>query len=203
MKLLRNTDRSLTLLHLGDQVLVEEAAGLLVQRAVDGDNVTLCQHLLQVLNTPAANLLLLLGAQGLVIKVQELLAVECLESAQDTLADTANSDCADDLVLEVILVLGNSSDVPVTSGNLLVCGDEVADKDEDGHDDVLSDGDDIGASDLSDGDAAIGLVGCVKVDVVGTDTGCDGNLEVLCLCEALSSEVAGVEAVSQSCQPLL
>jgi len=31
----------LTGLHLGDQLLVEQASGLLVERAVDGDNITL------------------------------------------------------------------------------------------------------------------------------------------------------------------
>jgi len=60
-----------------------------------------------------------------------------------------------------------------------VRGDEVADEGEDGHDDVLSDGDDVGTSDLGDGDTAVGLVGGVKVDVVRTNTGSDGNLEVL------------------------
>ena len=35
-----------TLLHLGDQVFVEETLGFLVERAVDGDDVALGQHLL-------------------------------------------------------------------------------------------------------------------------------------------------------------
>ena len=34
-------ERWLTRLHLGDQLLVEETPGLLVERAVDGDNITL------------------------------------------------------------------------------------------------------------------------------------------------------------------
>ena len=36
----------LTLLHFRDQLLVEQPSSLLVQRAVDGDYVTLGQHLL-------------------------------------------------------------------------------------------------------------------------------------------------------------
>lgn len=32
----------LTLLHLADQLLVEQTTGLLVERAVDGDEITLC-----------------------------------------------------------------------------------------------------------------------------------------------------------------
>jgi hypothetical protein len=59
---------------------------------------------------------------------------------------------------------------------------------------VLGDGDDVGAGDLGDGDAAVGLVGGDEVDVVGADAGRDGDLEVLGLGEALGGEVAGVEA---------
>ena len=166
-----------------------------MQRAVDGDNIALRQHVLEVLHPPAANLLLLLGSQTLVVKVQQLLAVEGLQSAEDTLADTANGDGTDDLVLQVVLVLGHTGDVPVAGGDHLVGGDEVADQDEDGHDDVLGDGHDVGAGDLGDGDAAVGRVGSVQVDVVGTNTGRHGDLELLRLGEALLGEVAGVEAM--------
>jgi hypothetical protein len=186
----------LTLLHLGDELLVEETTGLLVKWAVDGDNITLCQHLLEVLDPPATDLLLLLWRQWLVVEVQKLLAVEWLQSAQDTLADTTNSNGTDNLVLEIVLVLGDSGDIPVTSGDLLVSWDKVADEDENGHDDVLGDGDDVGARNLSDCDASIGLVGSVEIDVVGSDTSGHGEFEVLRLCEALSSQVAGVESTS-------
>lgn len=188
----------LTLLHLGDQLLVEHATGLLVQWAVDGDDIALSKHVLEVLNSSAANLLLLLGGKWLVVEVEELLAVEWLQSAEDTLADTANSDGTDDLAFEVVLVLGNLSDVPVTAGDLLVSWDEVSDKDEHGHDDVLGDGDDVGASDLSNGDTAIGLVGGVQVDMVGTNTGGHGELEVLRLGETLSGQVTWVESEGMS-----
>lgn len=183
-----------TLLHLGDEILVEQTTGFLVQRAVDGDDIALSKHLLEVLDASAANLLLLLRRKRLVVKVQQLLAVEWLEAAEDALSDTANGNGADDLVLQVILVLCNGGDVPVTGGDLLVRRDEVADEGEDGHDDVLSDGDDIGARDFGDGDAAIGLVRRVEVDVVGADACRDGELQVLCLGEALCGEVAGVES---------
>lgn len=165
-----------------------------MQRAVDGDNIALGEHLLEVLNATAANLLLLLGRQGLVVVVEELLAVKGLETAEDTLANAADSDGTDNLVLKVVLLLGNGSDVPLTALDLLVGGHEVADEDEDCHDDVLGDGDDVAASDLGNGDTAIGGVGGVEVDVVRADTSSDGNLEVLGLGETLSSEVARVEA---------
>jgi hypothetical protein len=187
-------DEVRALLHLGEELLVEETLGLLMERAVDGDNITLGKHLLKVLDATAADLLLLLGAEGLVVEVQKLLAVEGLQPPEDTLTDTADSDGTDDLVLEVILLLGDGGDVPLTTLDLLVGGDEVADEGEDGHDDVLSNGDDVRAGNLGDGDTAVGLVGGIQIDVVRADTSGDGDLEVLGLCEALGSEVAGVEA---------
>ena len=195
----------LTLLHLADELLVEEAASLLVQRAVDGDDVALREHVLEVLHAAAANLLLHLGREGLVVEVEQLLAVEGLQAAQHALADAAHGHGADDLVLQVVLVLGHGRDVPVARLDLLVGGHEVADEDKDGHDDVLGHGDDVGAGDFGDGDTAIGLVGGVEVDVVGADAGRHGDLEVLRLREALGGEVAGVEAgnvVSFKLQPL-
>ena len=166
-----------------------------MERAVDGDNIALGEHLLEVLDATAANLLLDLRAQGLVVEVEELLAVEGLETAEDTLTDAANSDGTDNLVLEVVLVLGNLGDVPVTTCNLLVGGDKVTDEEEDGHDDVLSDRDNVGTSDLSDGDTAVGLVGSIEIDVVGSDTSSDRKLQVLGLSKTLCCEVTGVEAV--------
>lgn len=166
-----------------------------MQRAVDGDNVALGEHLLEVLNATAANLLLLLRRQGLVVVVEQLLAVKGLETAQDTLTNTANGDGTDNLVLKVELVLGSGGNVPVTGLNLLVGGHKVAHQDKDGHDDVLGDGDDIGTGHLGDGDTAVGLVGSVQVDMVRADTSSDGNLQVLGLGETLSGEVARVETV--------
>ena len=53
--------KELTRLHLRDKLLVEETTGLLVQGAVNGDNIALSKHLLEVLDTTAADLLLDLG----------------------------------------------------------------------------------------------------------------------------------------------
>jgi hypothetical protein len=186
-------DEPSTGLHLGDEVLVEETTSLLVQGAVDGDHITLGEHLLEVVDATATNLLLGLGGEGLVVVVEELLAVEGLETAEDTLTDTADSDGTDDLALEIVLVLGDGGDIPVTVLDLLVGRDEVADQEEDGHDDVLRNRDDVGAGDLGNSDTAVGGVGGVQVNVVGTDTGSDSELELLGLGQTLSSQVTGVE----------
>lgn len=164
-----------------------------MQRAVDGDDVALCEHLLEVLDATAADLLLNLGLQGLVIEVQQLLAVEGLEAAQDTLTDAAYGDGADDLVLEIVLVLSGGRDVPVAGLDLLVRRHEVAHKHQDCHHDVLGDRHYVRARHLGHRDTAIRLVGRVQIDVVGADACGDGKLEVLGLSQALSRQVAGVE----------
>jgi hypothetical protein len=169
-----------------------------VEGSVDGNDITLGEHLLEAVDTTAANFGLLLGRQGLVVVVEKLLAVECLQTAEDTLSDTANGNGTDDLVLKIVLVLGDGGNVPVTSGNLLVGRDEVADEDEDGHDDVLGNGDNVGTSDLGNSDTAVGLVGSVQVDVVRTDTSSDGNLEVLGLGQTLLGQVTRVEGSSNN-----
>ena len=68
---------------------------------------------------------------------------------------------------------------------------------------MFGNGDDIGPSDFSDGNTAICLVGCIEVDVVGSDTCCDGKLQLLGLGQTLSGEVAGVESAAGECQQVL
>ena len=185
----------LTWLHLGDQLLVKEALGLLMQWAVDGDNITLAQHFLEIIHASASNLLLKLWLKRLVVKVQQLFAVKSLESSQHTLADTSHSNGTNDLALEIIFVLSGGSHVPFTGLDLLMCGYEIADESEDGHDNVLGDGDDVRACHFGDGDTAICSVGGVQVDVVGADTGSDGDLELFRFGESLSGQVARMEAM--------
>ena len=168
-----------------------------MQGAVDGNDVALGQQLLEVVDAAAADLLLGLGRQGLVVVVEELLAVEGLEAAQDALADAADGDGAHHLALEVELVLGGRRHVPLAALDQLVGGRVIAHEDQDGHDDVLGHRDHVGARHLGHGDAAVGLVGGIEVDMVGADAGRDGELEVLGLGQALRREVAGVEAAGR------
>lgn len=186
-----SVDEPDTLLHLLDGVGVDEAASRLVERAVDGDDVAAREELVEGVDALGRDSLGSLSGDVVVVEPEELLAVEGLEALEDTVADTATADGTDDLALEVIGVTGDLGDVPLVVDDLLMGGDEVADEDEHGHDDVLGNRDDIGAGDLSDSDLA--LVGSVEVDVVGTDTGGDTELEVLGLVDQVGGEVAGVE----------
>jgi hypothetical protein len=72
--------------------------------------------------------------------------------------------------------------------------DEVADQRKDGHDDVLSDRDDVATSDFGNSDTAIGVVGSVQVDVVRANSGGHSDLQLLGLSKTLGSEVTRVEA---------
>ena len=74
--------------------------------------------------------------------VEELLRVERQEALEHSETNATGTKRPDDLTLEVVRVLGDGSDVPVTGHDLLVGGDEVADEEEDRHEDVLSNGDD-------------------------------------------------------------
>ena len=168
-----------------------------MQRAVDGDNVALTQHLLKVLNSSAANLLLLLGAERLVVEVQQLLAVEGLQSAEHTLTNTAHCNSSNNLVLEIELVLGHSRNVPVSGFDLVASWNEVADEGQDSHNDMLGNGDDIAASDFGDSDTTIGLVGGIQVNVVRANTSSDGNLQFLGLGETFGGQVTRMEAKQQ------
>lgn len=165
-----------------------------MQRAIDSNNIALAQHLLKTFHTSASNLLFEFWFEGLIVKVEQLLAIKRLQSPQDALSDTANGDGTDDFVLEIVLALCDSCNIPVSRCDLLVGWDEVADKDEDGHDDVLGDGDDIGAGNFGHGDSAVGLVGSVEVDMIRSNTSGDGELEVFGFGETLSGQVTGMEA---------
>jgi hypothetical protein len=165
-----------------------------VQWAVDGDNVTLRQHFLEVLNSAATNLFLNLWLQRLIIEIEEFFAIKRLQTSQNALANAADSYGTDNLVFEIILILGHGGNVPVSSLDLFVCRNKVSDEQEDSHDNVFGDGYDVGTSNLGDGDTAIGLVCSVQIDMIGSNTSGHGNLELLCFGKTFGSEVTGVES---------
>ena len=59
---------------------------------------------------------------------------------------------------------------------------------------MLGDGDDIGAGDFGDGDTSVGGVGGVQIDVVASDTSCDGEFKLFGFCEPFGGQVAWVES---------
>ena len=193
---IRVSKTQLTLLHFRNQFLIEQAASLLVQRTVDGDNITLSQHLFQVIYASAANFFLNLRLERLVVKVQQLLAVKWLESSQHAFADTPDSDCAHDLILEIVFVLCNRGDIPVSTRDLLMSWNKVANEGEDGHENMLCHGYHIGTSDFSDCDATVGFVPSIKVNVVGSNARSDGKFELLSFSESFGCQVTWVEANS-------
>jgi hypothetical protein len=61
------------LLHLTDEILVEQAAGFVVKRAVDGDDVTLRDHLLERFDSSDSDLGGSLLGKGGVVEVEQFL----------------------------------------------------------------------------------------------------------------------------------
>lgn len=59
---------------------------------------------------------------------------------------------------------------------------------------MLSDGDNVGASDFGDSDTTVGFVRGVEVDVVRANASSNGKLEFLRLLETLLGEVTWVES---------
>ena len=169
-----------------------------MQWAIDRHDIALPQHLLQIFHTPTSDILFLLVRQWLIVKIQQLLALERFQTAEDALPDPTDRHCTHDLVLEVELVLRRCRDVPVTGLDLLVCGHEVADEVEDGHDDVLGDGDDVRARHLSYCNATVRFICCVQIDVVGANAGGHCQLELLGFGEAFGGQVARMEAMQTS-----
>jgi hypothetical protein len=78
-------------------------------------------------------------------RTEELLAIERLEPLKDAITNTASSKGSDDLAFEVIRGFRNGSDFPSARNNLPMRGNEITDEEEDRHDDVLSDRDDVAA----------------------------------------------------------
>jgi hypothetical protein len=137
-----------------------------MERTVDGDDISLSEHVLEGCDSATANFLGCFGGEFLVIKVEEFLAVEGYETSQDTFTDTADTDSGNNFTLEIEGVLCDLGDVPVTSCNLFVGRDKVADESKHGEDDVFSDRDDVGSSDFSNEEFL--LVGGSQVDMVGS-----------------------------------
>lgn len=74
--------------------------------------------------------------------------------------------------------------------------DEVANEGEDSHEDMLCHRHDVGASHFRDGDTTVGFVCSIEVNVVRSNAGGDGKLELLSFGESLSGQVAWMEADS-------
>ena len=102
--------------------------------------------------------------------------VERCQPAQHGLADAAGGDHTDVHALEVIGVLDAVGDIPASVGDPFVGGDKIAHQRQDLHDGVLGHTDAVAVGDLGDGDPAGNRR--VEIDVVRTDPGSEGQLQI-------------------------
>lgn len=79
--------------------------------------------------------LIALAASGIyrVIEPQKLLAIEGLQSLQDSVPDSTTAYGTDNLTLEVKGITSNFGNVPVVGLDLLVSWNKVANQKQDGH----------------------------------------------------------------------
>jgi len=184
-------DEPRALLKVLQELGVDEAARPLVQRAVDGDDVALRHEVLEVVDAARLDGFGSGGREGCVVVVEKLFAVEGQETLKDTVTDAASSNGADNFALQVECVPCNVGDNPVTALDHLVRRHKVPHKQEDAHDDVLGNGDDVGSRDLENLDSVVNSG--IEVDVVRSDTCGDADLEVLGLLHEFAGQVARVE----------
>lgn len=128
-----SVDQPRTRLHLADEFFVEETTSLLMKRAVDGDDITLRDHVLKFLHSSSLDSLGRLSREASVIEPQKLLAIEGLQSLQDSVPDSTTAYGTDNLTLEVKGITSNFGNVPVVGLDLLVSWNKVANQKQDGH----------------------------------------------------------------------
>ncbi|KAH3671631.1 hypothetical protein OGAPHI_000336 [Ogataea philodendri] len=186
-------DQPGALLEVLEQVCVDQALGSSVQWTVDRDNVGLRNKLLQVLDSSGTNLFFGFLRQRLVVVVQQLLRVERKESFQDSVANSSSTNGGNNLTFDVKGVLGNLGDVPAARDDLLVGRNKVSHQHQDGHHNVLGNRNNVRSSHLENGNVSSGLVDVVQVDVVGSNTSNNQQLEVLSLLDSLLGDVGWME----------
>ena len=99
-------------LHYVELLLADKTAGILGQRAVQGDDVGLAQQSLEI-NASAVQLLFKLLGHRVRIVVQEVLALPALKALENHAADIAAADDADDLVAQLVGVVTPGPAVPL------------------------------------------------------------------------------------------
>lgn len=157
-----------------------------MQRGVDGDHIAPAQEIVPILHPFATNSVGRFLGQRRIVKVEQLGAVEGLETLQDPVPDSTAAERADYLALEVKGVPGDGGDVPSAGHYLFVSceqgrsrqsqpsnfnvlytvqelctWDKVSDCVQDGHDDMFGDRDYVGTGDLGHGDLA--FIGSVQI----------------------------------------
>src|SRR5277367_4243092 len=113
--------------------------------------------------------------------------VERRHPPQHGSADAAGGDHADVHALDVVGVFDAVGDIPAAVRRPLVGGNEIAHQRQDLHDGVLGDADAVAEGDLGDGDPAGN--GRVEIDVVRTDPGGEGQLQIGSFGDPLGAQI--------------
>lgn len=164
-------------LHYVELLLADKTAGILGQRAVQGDDVGLAQQSLEI-NASAVQLLFKLLGHRVRIVVQEVLALPALKALENHAADIAAADDADDLVAQLVGVVTPGPAVPLALLAAAVDHGEAAHAGQHQCDGELCGGGGVLAVGVADGDAL--LLCILEVNMVVTGCGDMDELQVLC-----------------------
>src|SRR5262249_48220530 len=129
-------------LHHADQLVVEHAFSLWMERCVDGYHVADFDQRLDIGMEGEAELLLNLLRQAVLVSIVELHA-EGLHPFEGGRADASGGHSANFIPLEIGGAHDESGVFPTASNHPAVGGDVVPDQRQDHHDDVLGDADRI------------------------------------------------------------
>lgn len=160
------------------------------KRSVDDDDVALGQHCVEILLERSSYLTLELRIHLEAIMVEEI-AVERLQPLEQKPAYSPSSNRSNGLAFEVIGSMGDGSDVPFPTDDLMVSRQVVPDEDEDPHEFVFSNRDSVAPGDL--GHCQPSLSRSLEINVVRTNASGQQKLQVLRLLDSLRGYICRVE----------
>ena len=108
-----------TLLEVLQKVSVDEVTSTLMKWSVDSDHVALRNEFLEVLYPTSVHSLLCVRLERVVVVVQELFAVEGLETLENAVTNAAGTNGTNDLTLQIESIASDIGDLPVTTFNHL------------------------------------------------------------------------------------
>ena len=111
----RNRTEPSTRLEVLKEVSIDEVSGTLVQRGIDGDDITLRDEILEIFYSGSIDCLLSLRGKTVVIVVKKALGVEGLQTLKHTVANSASADGTDYLALKVERIASDVGDLPITA----------------------------------------------------------------------------------------
>lgn len=121
----------------------------------------------------------------------EEITVERPQPLEQKLPYPSSSNSTDCLSFQIISSVGNGCNLPLPINNLLIPRNKVPHKNEDPHELVFRNRNSIASGDLSNRQSS--RRGCLEVNVIGANSGCQKKLQILGLFNPLRGDISRVE----------